>query len=69
MKPKRLLSDISREFLKRHKVITYRFKKTKEMSDDDVIKYCHWYCEENRLNDEWLSFREQIESQYILLLS
>ena len=40
-------------------------KKVKEMSDEDVIRFCHWYCEENILNDEWYIFREQIESQYL----
>lgn len=64
MKSRNLLAEISRQFLKEHKVYKYRMKKVSEMSDDDVIMYCHWYCEENRLNDEWRAFRKNIESKY-----
>ncbi len=64
MKSSILLAEISRQFLKEHKVYKYRMKKVSEMSDDDVIMYCHWYYEENRLNDEWRSFRDRIESNY-----
>ena len=64
MKSINLLAEISRQFLKEHKVYKYRMKKVSEMSDDDVIKYCHWYYEENRLNDEWWAFRNSIEAKY-----
>ncbi len=64
MKSINLLADISRQFLKEHKVYKYRMKKVSEMSDDEVIRYCHWYYEENRLNDEWRVFRDSIESNY-----
>ena len=39
-------------------------KKVSELSDNDAITYCHWFCEENNLNDEWLAFREMKESEY-----
>ena len=64
METRILLAEISRQFLKEHKVYKYRMKKVSEMTDDDVIRYCHWYCEENHLNDEWNSFRNRIESNY-----
>lgn len=64
MKSRNLLAEISRQFLKEHKVYKYRMNKVSEMSDDDIIMYCHWYYEENRLNDEWRAFRENIESKY-----
>ena len=64
MESRNLLAEISRQFLKEHKVYKYRMKKVSEMLDDDVIMYCHWYCEENRLNDEWRVFRDSIESNY-----
>ena len=64
METRKLLADISRQFFKEHKVYKYRMKKVSEMSDDDVIRYCHWYYEENRLLDEWRAFRESIESNY-----
>ena len=64
MESRKLLADISRQFFKEYKVFKYRMKKVSEMSDDDVIRYCHLYYEENRLNDEWRVFRNSIESNY-----
>lgn len=64
MESEKLLADISRQFFKEHKVYKYRMKKVAEMSDNDVIRYCHWYCEENRLINEWQVFRDSIESNY-----
>lgn len=64
MKQINLLAVISRQFLKEHKVHRYRLKKVTEMSDEEVIRYCHWYCEDNNLTDEWADYEEQIESQY-----
>ena len=64
MESRKLLTDISRQFFKEHKVFKYRMKKVSEMSDDDVIRYCHLYYEENRLNDEQRVFRNSIESNY-----
>ncbi len=64
MKSRNLLAEISRQFFKEHKIYKYRMKKVTEMSDDDVIRYCHWYYEENHLKEEWWAFRENIESKY-----
>lgn len=64
MKSINLLAEISKQFLKEHKVYKYRMKKVSEMSDDEVVRYCHWYYEENHLNDEWKAFREKIEEKY-----
>lgn len=64
MESRKLLADISRQFFKEHKVFKYKMKKVSEMSDDDVIRYCHLYYEENRLSDEWRVFRNSIESNY-----
>ena len=58
------LADICRLFFTTHKVIRYRMKKIVELSDNDVIRYCHWFCEENNLQHEWNKFREEIEAQY-----
>lgn len=59
-----LLAYISRQFLKDKNVYRYRMKKVLEMTDDEVISCCHWYCEENDLIKEWNTYREKIESQY-----
>lgn len=64
MESRNLLAEISRQFLKEQKVYKYKMKKVSEMSDDDVIRYCHCYYEENHLNDEWRTFRERIEEKY-----
>ena len=59
-----LLADISRQFLRKQKIYKYRMKKISEMSDDEVISRCHWFCEENNLIDKWNAYREQAESEY-----
>ena len=56
------LADISREFLKIHKVHRYRMKKIQDMDDDEVIQKCHWYYEENHLIEEWIHFCKEKES-------
>ena len=53
------IAILSREFLKNHNVIRYRMKKISEMNDQEVIKICHWYCEENNLISEWNDFRKE----------
>lgn len=52
------LARISREFLEKHKVYKYAMKKIEDMSDDECIQKCHWYCEENNLTHEFMKFRE-----------
>ena len=39
-------------------------KKVTDMTDEDVIVYCHYFCEENKLTEEFNVFREKTESQY-----
>ena len=52
------LAKISREFLLSNKVYRYRMKKVEMMTDSEVIKYCHWFCEENNLVTEFERYRE-----------
>lgn len=56
------LEEISRDFLKLHKVFRYRMKKVCDMSADEVIRVCHWYCEDNSLIHEFDAFRNERES-------
>lgn len=48
-----LLAKISREFLSVRKIFT-------DMDDNDIIKYCHWYCEENSLDKEFSDFQKKL---------
>ena len=64
MQPQNLLADISRSFFKKHNVYKYRTKKIEDMSDEECITKCHWYCEENNLTDEFNGYRKNIESEY-----
>jgi hypothetical protein len=57
----RPLADCSRLFLQLKKVYRYRLKKTSKLSDDEIIRACHFYVEENGMADEWESFREENE--------
>lgn len=59
-----LLAEISRSFLKQKQVYRHNMRKVAEMSDADVISFCHAFCEENHLADEWNHFRDSVESQY-----
>lgn len=65
MEIRNLLAEISREFFRKYKVTRYRMKKVSEMSDEDVIHFCHWYCEENKLTEEWREYRRQREDEFI----
>ena len=64
MKTEKLLAIISRDFLKTKKVNKYRMTKVSDMTDDEVISICHFYCEENNLIAEWNQFREKAELEY-----
>ncbi len=64
MKPENLLADISRRFLGKHDVYKYRLRKIDDMSDEECITSCHFFCEENKLTDEFIAFRAEIESEY-----
>ncbi len=64
METRNLLADISREFFKYKKVYSFRMKKVKDMSDNEVITHCHWYCEDNCIVGEFTDFRKKIEAEY-----
>lgn len=64
MKSKNLLADISRDFLQMKRVTKYRMKKITDMTDNEVISSCHFYCEENNFVSEWKEFRRKVESKY-----
>ena len=55
------LLDSSKKFLKLKKVYRYHLKKISEMSDNEIIRTCHFYVEENNLTVEWEEFRNQNE--------
>lgn len=52
MKPGKLLSVISKQYLQMNKVNRYRMTKFEDMSDSELIRACHCYCEENNLSDQ-----------------
>lgn len=60
----KLLVKISRQFLKDKKVNKYHMKKVDEMTEEEVVSVCHWYCEENKLTEEWQAYREKEEAKY-----
>lgn len=64
MKIQHLLAEISISFLDEHKVYRYKLKKISEMSDDELISCCHFYCEENNLTVGQRTFRNRIEACY-----
>lgn len=57
-----LLARLSREFLALHRVYRYHLKAVKDMDDAQVVRTCHFYCEENRLTEEWEAFRRRAEA-------
>ena len=60
----KLIANISRSFLKTHRVTRYQMKKISDLSDQNVISVCHSYCEDNRLTVEFFEFRDQALSKY-----
>lgn len=64
MDSKELLAEISRSFFNEKKVYKYRMKKVSEMTNDEVIQFCHWYCEANDFTKEFNCKRNEVESGY-----
>ena len=60
-----LLAQISRDFFSMHGVYQYRIKKVIEMDDQEVIRCCHWYCEENNLTVEFEKYRKKAQAEYV----
>ena len=56
-----LLLDSSKKFLKLKKVYRYHLKKISDMTDEEIIRACHWYVWEHYLVDEFADFRAQNE--------
>ena len=61
----KLLAQISRDFFANHRVYRYEMIKVKDMDDKSVIRYCHWYCEENNLTQEFKEYRNKVEAEYV----
>ena len=64
MKAVHLLANISREFLISHGVARYRKKNIADISDEEVISFCHRYSEDERLSDEFFTFCENAKDAY-----
>lgn len=64
IKLEKLLAQISREFLQKNNIKKYRNKSIAEMNDKQIITACHWWYEEQDLNDEWWKFRDKAEAEY-----
>ena len=60
----KLIANISRDFLKTHRVTRYQMKIVSDLSDQDVISVCHSFCEENCLTREFFTLRGQVLSKY-----
>lgn len=56
-----LLLDSSIKFLKLKKVYRYHLKKISDMTDEEIIRACHFYVWEHYLVDEFAAFRAQNE--------
>lgn len=64
MKPERLLSIISKQYLQMNKVNRYRMTKIEDMSDSELIRACHCYCEENNQVSDFEKYRTEEEAKY-----
>lgn len=64
MKIRSLLAEISLMFFNNHNIHRYKMKKTKDMTEAELIHNCHWFCEEMGLTKDFKAFREEIESKY-----
>ena len=57
-------SEICRAFFEKCKVNSYRYKKIDELSDNKIGSYCHWFCEDNNLTEEWRKFVDEYTADY-----
>lgn len=57
------LLDSSKKFLKLKKIYRYHLKKISEMDENEIIRACHFYVEENHLGEEWEAFRRNNEKR------
>lgn len=49
-------ADAARAYLRSKRVVRYHLKKVDEMSDDEVVRKCHFYQEENDLVQDYWAF-------------
>ena len=64
-----LWAQAARAYLRMKKVYRYRLKKITDMTDDEVIRACHWWYTEHGLEREyhdweakWLAEKEDTEA-------
>lgn len=47
-------ADAARAYFKHQRVFRYRLKSISDMTDDEVVKKCHWWQEEHdKVQDYW----------------
>ena len=64
MKPEILLAMISKQYLQMNNVYRYKMKKVDDMPDSELIRVCHWYCEDNNQTADFDNYRNEKESEY-----
>lgn len=60
----RLYGDIARAYFKSKKVYRYRMKKISDMDDQQVIRACHFWYEENNLVEDYQAFQARLLKEY-----
>lgn len=58
-KTTQIYAAIAREYLKYKRVYRYRMKKISDMDDEQAIRACHDWYEENRLEREYRAFEAE----------
>lgn len=52
-------AQAAREYLRMKKVYRYRLKRIADMTDDEVIRTCHWWYTERGLEREYREWEEK----------
>ncbi len=50
---------IAREYLKMKRVYRFHLKPVAEMDDQEIIRVCHWWYEDNHLAREYRAFEAE----------
>ncbi len=64
MEERDLYALLSLMYFKYKNVDSFNSIKVSDMSDSELVTYCHWYYMDNDLYEDFLVFQKKIESEY-----
>ena len=56
--------EASKQFLASKKILRIQNKNVCDLTDNEVVQFCHYYCEDNNLISEFNAFQDAMLSDY-----